>query len=108
MNKKLLSFLGLAKRAGQLAVGFDSVADTIKSGNAVLIVFSSDISNNSEEKIRRLAGSNNVNAIKIDALMSEIGNYIGKVSGIIAVKDKNFAKNIVVLSNKANEGDLNL
>lgn len=108
MNKKLLSFLGLAKKAGQLSIGFDSVTDTIKSKNAVLILFSSDISNNSEEKIKRLASNNNVDTIKIKATMAEIGTAINKVSGIIAVKDKNFAKNIVVLSDNANEGDLNL
>ena len=108
MNNKLLSFLGLAKRAGQLSIGFDSVSDTIKSGKAELVLFSSDISNNSEEKVRRLTDIYNIKTIKINASMNEIGNSIKKISGTIAVKDKNFAKNIIVLSADDNKEDLTL
>lgn len=108
MNSKILSFLGLARRAGQLCLGFDSTAEAIKSGDAILIIFSSDISENSEKKMRRLSSEKNIEAIKINYTMEQIGNSIGKIIGIIAVKDRNFAKKLISLSANANEEELNL
>ena len=51
MQDKVLSSLGLAKRAGKVIVGTQMVQDAVRSGKAVLIIYASDISDNSKKKL---------------------------------------------------------
>ena len=51
MIDKFLSFLGIAKKSGNLIFGMDEVKSKIISGNICLVMTTSDISSNSLEKI---------------------------------------------------------
>ena len=51
IQDKVLSNLGLAKRAGKAIVGTQMVQDAVRSGKAVLVIHASDISENSKKKL---------------------------------------------------------
>ena len=52
--ERLLSFLGLAVRAGKVLSGTDAVSIGMKSGEVFLILFSEDLSDRSKRKILEL------------------------------------------------------
>lgn len=52
--RRVAEFLGLARRAGQLATGFDSVRKWLADGRAGLIVAASDASDDGVRKLRSL------------------------------------------------------
>jgi predicted RNA-binding protein YlxR (DUF448 family)/ribosomal protein L30E len=53
--RRALSTLGLARRAGQVAIGFEQVRAALRSGAATLLVAASDGAADGRQKLRRLA-----------------------------------------------------
>lgn len=53
--RRVAEFLGLARRAGQLATGFDSVRTWLAEGRAGLLVTASDASDDGVRKLRSLS-----------------------------------------------------
>jgi uncharacterized protein len=53
--RRTLSTLGLARRAGQVTVGFEQVRAALRSGNAAVLVAASDGAADGRQKLRRLA-----------------------------------------------------
>ena len=97
MNDRQLSLLGLARRAGKLAVGMEAAAEAIRQGEAALIVLARDISKRTEREIRQIAGESQAGILTLPAEMDRIGAAIGKRAGVIAVKDEGFARKITAL-----------
>ena len=97
MNDRQLSLLGLARRAGKLAVGMDAAAEALRQGEAALIVLARDISERTEREIRQIAGKGQAGILTLPAEMDRIGAAIGKRAGVIAVKDEGFARKIAAL-----------
>lgn len=46
MNPRIVSILGLARRAGALLQGQDRIRDALKSGKFLVILYASDVSGN--------------------------------------------------------------
>ncbi|MCL2857563.1 MAG: ribosomal L7Ae/L30e/S12e/Gadd45 family protein [Oscillospiraceae bacterium] len=90
-NTKLLSALGLCKKAGKLTVGFDVVGEAIRRGNAKLLVLTGDISPKSAGRITAMADEHKVRHFTIDAAMDDIEKLLGKRAGILAVTDQGLA-----------------
>ena len=44
MNNKLLSFLGLCRRAGKMTIGNDAVIEEINNGKSCLVLLAGDAS----------------------------------------------------------------
>ena len=55
MNDRLLSFLGLCKRAGYLISGADTVVRTVKDKKALLVLTANDFSDNSLKNVEKAA-----------------------------------------------------
>lgn len=53
--RRALSTLGLARRAGQVAVGFEQVRSALRTGRAAVLVAASDGAADGRQKLRRLA-----------------------------------------------------
>ena len=51
MNDRILSLLGLCRRAGKLTPGNDAVIDDVAKGISKLVIVTSNISKNTEKKI---------------------------------------------------------
>ena len=94
MERKLLSLLGIARKAGKLCWGQETAAEAIRGGKAGLLILASDISGNSAKKAQRTAESFQVPILTLSAGMAELERAIGKRSGILAVTDEGFAKRL--------------
>ena len=58
MNKtKLLSLLGLSRRAGKLIYGFDSAVESLKSKKAKCLIYALDISEKTEKVLPIVTGT---------------------------------------------------
>jgi len=53
-NRKALSFLGLARRAGKIASGEFQTEEAVKKGKARLVIVASDASDNTKKKFRNM------------------------------------------------------
>ncbi len=93
MNNRLLSLLGLARRCGRIAAGYDVAAGAVAEGISSLILVSGDIAQRTEKNISRVAEQYQVTVIKIGETMAEIGRAIGAApTGVISINEAGFAK----------------
>lgn len=90
-NEKIMNLLTMCRKAGKMALGFDSVKESILKRKAELILLASDISPKTEKEIRFFADKNGIPAVKTGSTMEGFGMGIGKKVGVIAVCDKGFA-----------------
>ena len=77
MNK-VLGILGLAKRAGALAIGTNSVLESVRKGKALLVLIASDASSNTQKQLMDKASFRNVPVQTLPFDMTELGHAIGK------------------------------
>ena len=75
--------------------------ESIRSGNAALLVLSNDISGKSGAKIRRFAEEFAIPILQIPAGMDQLERMLGKRAGILAVTDAGFAKRILELARES-------
>lgn len=94
-DKKLISLLGLAQKAGKIASGELAVEKAIKSGKAKLLLIAQDSSDNTKKNYHDMAIYYGVPFH--EKLSKEIlGNCIGKVHrAALAVVDEGFSKVII-------------
>lgn len=99
MKNELIKYLGLAKRAGKLALGFDAAAESLQKGEAALILVSSDLSPKTGKEIKMKADEKNIGISVIPFTMDEIDYVLGKRLGIISLCDAGFAGTIEKIMN---------
>ncbi|MGN0530755.1 MAG: L7Ae/L30e/S12e/Gadd45 family ribosomal protein [Eubacterium sp.] len=99
-KNKLLSVLGLARRAGRLAMGRDAALKSIYTSKAKLLIFANDISERSKKEMTLALNKNKINipVLPLDISIDEIHYSCGYKAGIIAVNDENFSKKIISLT----------
>lgn len=97
MNDKLLSLLGIARRAGRITLGFDAAADSMKNGKTKLLLLAGDLSERTVRNISNTAQQTGTEMIKTDIPMQQLGAAIGKATGIISVNDAGFADKMKTL-----------
>lgn len=97
MNDRLLSFLGLCRRAGKLVIGNDPVREAIETQKALLVLVASDISENTLKKINTAVDTGAVAYYQIDRTKDEISFSLGKTCACLAVIDKGFADKLLEL-----------
>jgi len=91
-----LALLGMAKKAGQLAVGSEATATAVRRGKAKLIITASDASEGSVRRAKINAEANEVKHIPVPFTMFELGQTAGRGSpGTIAFLDKGLADGFV-------------
>ncbi|CAH1211198.1 MULTISPECIES: L7Ae/L30e/S12e/Gadd45 family ribosomal protein [Paenibacillus] len=93
-DQKVLSYLGLAMRAGKLATGEEIVLKAIRSSEAKMVIVAGDASANTQKKFRDKCGSYQVPLV-IGFDRDRLGSSIGKDTRVVlAVTDVGFAKMI--------------
>ena len=95
VNKKLISTLGICKKAGRLSEGFDPMTQAVKEGKAKLVLTSLDLSPKSEKEAARAARIGGVSYTRIPVTMDEIWKGLGRRSGILAVNDEGLAHSVM-------------
>lgn len=97
MNSKVLSMLGLSRRAGAVIIGTDLVTKALPSGKVKLVMYACDASANTEKKITDKCKFYGTECIKLSYDGGEIAHAIGKMSSVSAVgiTDENFSRELV-------------
>ena len=97
MNDRLLSFLGLCKRAGHLISGADTVIKSMRDKKALLALTASDFSDNSRKNVEKAAAQYKVPLKTLGYTKDELSFALGKHCGVIGITDKGFADKILTL-----------
>ena len=82
---KLALSLGLARRAGKLAVGAPLVLEDLRRGRAKLVILASDVSENGSKKILALAEHRDVPVKKCGMDKNELAHAVGVSRSVAAV-----------------------
>jgi len=94
---KILNFLGIARRAGKLSLGFDAVEESVNKKKSRLIILACDVSERTRKSVERISENGNVKTVFSEISMESFGNAIGKSVGTISVNDEGFAKRLAEL-----------
>lgn len=97
-NDRLLSFLGLCKRAGKLISGAETVSKAIAEGRALLVLYADNVSNNSLKSVLKTAAEHDVPARRLTRSKEELSFALGKLCGIVCVTDRGFADKILTMT----------
>ena len=89
MNK-LLSMLGLARRAGKLQCGFDASVAAAASGEAKGLIAALDISEKSYKNLQYEAEKYNLPCLRMAETAFEVSAATGRKARIFAVCDEGF------------------
>jgi len=93
---RCLALLGMAKKAGLLAVGGEAASNAARRGEAILIITASDASEGSVRRAKANAESNGAAHIAVPFTMFELGTTAGRGSpGTIAFLDKGLADGFI-------------
>lgn len=103
MKDKMLSTIGLCKRAGKLVMGFDLVADALATGKAHSVFLCSDLSPKSEKSITRICEEWGEAPYALPLVMDEVAMIVGRRTGILAVTDAGLAKKLAGLVGNCEE-----
>ncbi len=76
-RQKAINLLGLAKRAGKLTTGTETVIGELNKGKIKAVIMASDIHDNTAEKVDRVARRNNIPIINLFTA-DELSKAIGK------------------------------
>ena len=101
MTDKVLSLLSLSKKAGRIKSGGFQTEETIKSGKAVLVIVSSDASDNTKKHFSDMAAFRDI-PFRIYSDSGSIGHALGQdMRKTVAVTDQGFADRILELIDSA-------
>ncbi len=90
-QNKLLSLLGIARKAGRLSLGNDPAIEAMKSGQTCLVLVANDLSKRTLKGVCLAAEKEQIDVLTMNETMDEIGAALGRRTGVIAVNDAGFA-----------------
>lgn len=94
-TNKILGLLGLARRAGKISFGTESVQDTIGKEKAKLVLVAEDASDRTKRNFIALCENKKVE-IRIIGTIEDLSKSIGEVNkAVIGIKEENFAKELI-------------
>ncbi|MCL2221926.1 MAG: ribosomal L7Ae/L30e/S12e/Gadd45 family protein [Oscillospiraceae bacterium] len=106
---RILNLLGIAKKAGKLAIGSEAAAQAVQAGSAALVITASDASDGSKRRAKANTGENRVEYLSVPYTKFELGNITGRGSpGTVAILDKGLANSFsekLKLAQSAKESD---
>ena len=108
MNKEL-SLLGLASKAGKLAIGDEAVWDVIRHGNARLIIVAGDAAANTKRRFEVDPGEFHCKRVEISATKAELGGALGRATcAVCALCDIGFTASFLRILTAQNPDDAEL
>ena len=94
-NKKVLSMIGLASRAGAISSGEFAVERSVKSRHAKLVIIAEDASDNTKKMFDDMCRFYHI-PIRIFGTKEELGHWTGKAyRASICILDEGFAKSVI-------------
>ena len=108
MNDRLLSLLGLCRRAGKITIGRDPVIESVKKGELSLVIFARNTSENTRKTVLRAVAQRAVEVLNLDYDKEDISVSLGKLCAVASINDKGFAKKLLSLAGEKNGEECNL
>lgn len=105
MNDRILSLLGLCRRAGKLVIGADPCIESMVKGKARLIIYAEDFSHNSLKPVLAQAQRANVRVLEINRNKDELSFSIGRLCGVLSIEDRGFADKLATLVEDEQRGE---
>lgn len=98
-KNKVLSMLGLARRAGRLSMGHDTALSAVFDHKAKCLIFASDTSERLRLEFKTAMDKRKINipVFYTDITIDEIHFSCGYRAGVITVNDENFSRKIISL-----------
>ena len=94
--ERILSMIGLAKKAGFVEIGEEPVGSAARSKHARVILVAGDAAASSVRRAYSFAQSGSCLCLTIDATKDQLGSALGRTSvAMVAVTDIGFAESIV-------------
>ena len=101
-----LAMLGMAKKAGKLAVGGEAAAIAARRGAAKLIITANDASAASVRRAKSSAETGGIKHVEVPFTMFELGTTAGRGSpGTIAFLDKGLADGFMKKLSETNKNE---
>ena len=100
INRRLYNALGICQKAGGLVLGTSAVEAYILNKRAKLVLLSSDLSERTIKRFKKLCEANNIEMIIIDDC-GNLGKSIGRDDvKTMAITDYNFKKKVYQVYNR--------
>ena len=94
--ERILSMIGLAKKAGLVEIGEEPVGSAARAKHARVILVAGDAAASSVRRAYSFAQSGSCLCLTIDATKDQLGSALGRTSvAMVAVTDIGFAESIV-------------
>jgi ribosomal protein L7Ae-like RNA K-turn-binding protein len=91
--KQVLFSIGLARKAGKLTPGTDSVCDEVRKNKIFLVVCAEDVSDNTRKKLSDCCAYYRTALCFIDVSKETLGKAIGKpFAACVGITDKNLSE----------------
>ena len=100
---RLLSQLGICKKAGKLVQGFDAVSDAAQNKTLHLIVTAKDFSPKSQKEIAYVAQQTHTALLAMPVGMADVERMMGRRYGVLGISDQGLAGSVAGLVCRANE-----
>ena len=89
---KLLSLLGLAKKAGRLSVGTENTINAVREGKSVLVIASESVSDGTKKLINDKTAYYKAETVFIPVDTETFGKAFGKTAtACVSLNDRGFA-----------------
>ena len=106
MNK-VLSFLGLTRKSGNLVIGYNKNMEQVKLGKIKLLIVSTGASQNTRDKFKGYGERYNVPYIE-DFTPDELGTALGfETIAVVWVSDYSMAKKLKTIYDSVKEENIN-
>lgn len=91
--QQLLQLMGMARRAGKVAQGFDAAVAALTQKTAGEIYLAADCAPRTVRNVQRAAEQTGAVILRIGCTREQLGNAIGcPPTGVLALTDRGFAK----------------
>ena len=97
MNHKLLSLLGMCRKAGKLTVGYEKTVELIKKQKVYLVLVAADTAPRTEKELRFHANSH-LPVMRMQETKDDLSQAIGTAAGVVGITLEGFANQAILLS----------
>jgi ribosomal protein L7Ae-like RNA K-turn-binding protein len=105
MSNRIYSFIGLARKAGAVAMGEALAEQAVKRKKACLVLVTLDASDNTVKKIETALYGSDIPMIRFGN-KEDLGHILGKSAfSVIAITDKGFSERIKTLIEQNSNND---
>ena len=107
-TERLSRMLGLSARARMLSIGTDIACDSIRGGNAKIVMVACDASANTKKRAFNCAQYYETACYEIPITQNDLGRFVGKKGAVsvLSLNDYNMAKGIKKLLDEMSEADI--